>query len=56
MKTKEKSVFYQVVDRTGTPVNEFIYTNLELAEEHCDNLRHNYKELYGVRNVFLIND
>ena len=55
MKTKEKSVFYQIVDREGTPVNRFIYTDLELAKEHCDNLRHNYTEWYEVRELIIRN-
>lgn len=55
MKTEEKSVFYQIVDTEGTPVNKFIYTNLEFAEGYCDHLMRNYKEWHGVRELTLRN-
>ena len=61
MKTEEKSVFYQIVDEKGTPVNNLIYTNLEFAEGYCDHLRHNYRKwhwekfitYYEVRELIL---
>jgi hypothetical protein len=39
----------QIVDSNGVPANDYIYTNLELAEEHCNNLVENYNEFYCVR-------
>lgn len=55
MKKEEKSVFYQILDRNRRPASDFIYTNLELAEEHRDNLSKNYREWYGVQEVFIRN-
>ena len=39
----------QIVNWKGVPVNDYIYTDLELAEEHCNNLVENYNEYHGVR-------
>lgn len=55
MKTEEKSVYYQIVDRNRRAVSDFIYTNLELAEEHRDNLIKNYRQWYGVQERFIRN-
>ena len=55
MKTEEKSVFYQILDRYRRPASDLIYTNLELAEEHCYNLIKNYREWHGVQEVFIRN-
>jgi hypothetical protein len=38
----------QIVNSKGVPVNHYIYTDLELAEEHCNNLVENYNEYHGV--------
>jgi hypothetical protein len=39
----------QIVNEYGIPANDYIYTNLELAEEHCNNLVENYNEYHCVR-------
>ena len=39
----------QIVNSKGVPVNDYIYTDLELAEELCNNLVDNYNEYHGVR-------
>ena len=39
----------QIVNSNGVPVNDYIYTDLELAEEICNNLVENYNEYHGVR-------
>ena len=39
----------QIVNENGVPANDYIYTNLELAEEMCNNLVENYNEYYTVR-------
>ena len=39
----------QIVNVNGVPVNDYIYTDLELAEEHCNNLVENYNEYHCVR-------
>ena len=36
----------QIVDSNGVPANDYIYTDLELAEEHCNNLVDNYHEYH----------
>jgi hypothetical protein len=39
----------QIVNSNGVPANDYIYTDLELAEEHCNNLVENYNEYHCVR-------
>lgn len=39
----------QIVDSNGVPANDYIYTDLELAEEKCNNLVENYNEYHCVR-------
>jgi hypothetical protein len=39
----------QIVNENGVPANDYIYTDLELAEEMCNNLVENYNEYYTVR-------
>ena len=39
----------QIVDINGVPVNDYIYNDLELAEELCNNLVENYDEYHTVR-------
>ena len=39
----------QIVDENGVPINDYVYTDLELADEHCNNLVENYNKYYGVR-------
>ena len=40
---------YQIVDESGHPVNDYIYNDLEVANEKCNNLMENYYEYYAVR-------
>ena len=44
-----KDMILQIVTKDGVPVNDYIYTDLNLAEEHAKNLTHNYGEYHGVR-------
>ena len=39
----------QIVNVNGVPVNDYIYTDLEVANEKCNNLVENYNEYYTVR-------
>ena len=39
----------QIVDINGVPVNDYIYTDLELANEYCNNLVESYDEYHTVR-------
>ena len=39
----------QIVDENGVAVNDRLYQDLELAEEHCNNLVENSNEYHGVR-------
>lgn len=39
----------QIVNENGVPVNDYIYTDLEVANEKCNNLVENYNEYYTVR-------
>ena len=39
----------QIVNSKGVPVNDYIYTDLNLAEVHAKNLTENYSEYHGVR-------
>jgi hypothetical protein len=39
----------QIVNENGMPANDYIYTDLELAEEMCNNLVENYNEYHCVR-------
>ena len=42
-------MIFQIIDSNGVPVNDYIYNDLELAEEHAKNLTFNYSQYYGVR-------
>jgi len=39
----------QIVDEKGVAVNDRLYEDLELAEEHCNNLVENSNEYHAVR-------
>ena len=39
----------QIVNENGVPANDYVYTDLELAEEVCNNLVENYNEYHTVR-------
>ena len=44
---------YQIVDKEGKVVNDYIYTSLKEALEHRDNLMDNYDEMYRVKLLSL---
>ena len=44
-----KDMILQIVTKDGVPVNDYIYTDLNLAEEHAKNLTDNYSQYHGVR-------
>ena len=39
----------QIVTKDGVPVNDYIYNDLNLAEELAKNLTLNYSQYHGVR-------
>ena len=44
-----RDMIYQIVNSNGVPANDYIYNDLELAEEICNNLVENYNVYYCVR-------
>ena len=44
-----RDMICQIVNENGVPANDYVYTDLELAEEHCNNLVENYNEYHTVR-------
>ena len=44
-----RDMIYQIVNENGVPANDYVYTNLELANEACNNLVENYNEYHAVR-------
>ena len=44
-----RDMIYQIVNSNGVPANDYIYNDLELAEEICNNLVENYNEYHCVR-------
>ena len=39
----------QIVDINGVPINNYIYTDLELANEYCNHLVEKYDDYHTVR-------
>ena len=46
---KVRYMICQIVNENGVPANDYVYTNLELANEACNNLVENYNEYHAVR-------
>ena len=44
-----RDMICQIVNENGVPANDYVYTDLELAEEVCNNLVENYNEYHTVR-------